>query len=508
MNRELWEDWLNYDARADLKAFQTVPTEKWVQLGEQHALQTFRTAAERVPAYRDFLAKNGVNPQTVRTIEDFRQLPLTDKASYFDNHSLSEVCVDGSLREAATIHGSSGSSGRGYYWPKTGVQDINACKGMVLLYVQYFDIDKFSSLVINCFSLGPWAAGEMVHSSAKAMGDKGLNVAVISAGLDADRFFTILSDLGGSFDQIIVGAYPSFFSYLASEAERRGVDFRDFKIGLVTGGERFSETWRRRMTRVFGFRRPYRDVASVLGTSETGLTGFSTPFSDALRIYLSDQGDVAKSLVGDVELPSIIQFIPPARYVEIVDGQIVVTCSGLVPLIRHNTQDVGQMFTPRELLACLPDFLDRFTALADSCGIPNLPVLAVQGRADALTILAINVFHNQLCSCIEAPELAEFLTGRFVAEEIETETADKHLRLLVELRSGVDHRDGLADEVTRLIAKNLATVNSEYAVALSTLGESVHPLVELVSAGSRDFLPSGKGSAIRRRLSNQLGGAS
>jgi len=503
MNRELWEDYLNYDARTDLKAFQTIPAERWMELGEQQALATFRDAAQRVPAYRDFLATNGVKPESVRTIEDFRHLPLTDKKNYLDTYTLNDIANNGTLQGSTVIWSSSGSSGEPHYWPRTPLQDASVYKGVELLLIQYFDVDRFSTLVINCLPMGTWTAGEIMHSSVKAMGDKGLSIAVISPGLDVDRFFEILNDLGKNFEKVIACAYPSLFSLLATEAERRELDFRDMRIGFVTGGEGFSEGWRRRMASVFRFRHPYRSIASVLGTSETGLTGFSTPLVDSVRMHLFEQTGLANSLFGGGELPSIIQFVPPARFVEIINRQIVVTCTGLVPLIRYNTHDLGQIFMPQELLASLPGFREQYHSLGEPHGMPNLPVLTVEGRADALTILAVNIFHNQLCSCIEAPELAEFLTGRFVAEEIETETAEKHLQLMIELRSGVDHHEGLANEVTRLIATNLAALNSEYAVALSTLGESVHPLVELVPAGSSNFLSSGKGSAIRRRPTGQ-----
>jgi phenylacetate-CoA ligase len=510
MNRELWEDWLNYDARADLKAFQTVPTAKWLEMGEQRALETFRTAAERVSAYREFLADRGIHPERVRTMDDFRQLPLTDKSSYFGTYSLSEVALDGTLHGAATIHTGSGSSGGLSYWPKSAPQDINSYKGVELLYVGHFDVDVKPTLFINCLAMGTWPAGEIMHAACKAMGDKGLPISVISPGLDADRFLAILVDLGKAFEQVIVGAYPSFLRNLVDAGLQQGVDFRRFNMKVLTGGERFSEEWRRYVTAKLGLEDPRRDIASCLGISEIGIIGFTTPLTEFLRMYLYDDSELGCRLFGDGPLPTLIQYVPPARYAEMVDGEIIVTCGGTIPIVRYNTMDIGALTTPGELLAAVPDsFVESYDALNEPYGIPNLPVLAVQGRADALTLLAVNIYHNQLCFALEAPELSQYVTGRFMAEEIETEEARGHLRLWVELRPSVDRQQDIRDQVQRQIAQGIAKMNDQYAAALNALGEDVFPLVELVQHSSGAFpLPSGKGSAIRRRLSNQPGGTS
>jgi phenylacetate-CoA ligase len=54
--------------------------EWWEREGEKKALVTFHQAAQRVPAYKDFLKKHNVNPEKVVTIEDFKQfVPVMTK---------------------------------------------------------------------------------------------------------------------------------------------------------------------------------------------------------------------------------------------------------------------------------------------------------------------------------------------------------------------------------------------------------------------------------------------
>lgn len=502
MGDTLLGDYLAYNARGDIAAFSTVPTARWLEMGEQRALETFRLAVASVPAYREFLAPHGISAEDVRTIEDFARLPLTDKGSYFERFPLAAVTVGGQLGSATAIHYSSGSTGEPHYWPKSAVQDMNAYKGLEFLYVSYFDIDTVQTLLVNCFGMGPWTAGEMVHTSAKMMGEKGLKISVISPGLNADQFFNIFRDLAGSFEQVIVGGYPSFLRDLVEEGVRRGVDVTRHNVKILTGGEKYSEHWRQYMAAQLGMARPHRDIASVLGTSETGVTSTSTPFSDFLRMYLHRNADTRTSLIGGGELPSVTQFIPPARYAEIVDGEIVVTCMGMVPMVRFNTHDRGQIFTPQQVRDRLPaSFWAEYAAIGELADIPNLPILTIDGRADALTVFGANVYHDQIGHVLEAPTLEPYVTGRFHAEQVESANAETHLKFTLELKPSVESNERLTAELRELIVTGLAATSSEYASVLAGAGEHAKPLVELLPYRTDGFLaPSGKigaGRALR-----------
>ena len=194
-----FDEYFSYNPREDLENFSKVPTEAWLKIGEQKALENFHLVSKAVPAYRDFLKKNKVSPEKIKTIDDFKQLPLTTKDNYFKKYPLNMLVMGGSLSGATTIHSSSGSTGKSFYFPKSPIQDINTYKGVELLYVYYFDIDKINTLLINCFGMGPWPAGEIVHTSTKMMGGKGLKISVISPGLHkaGHGFYHLTEPLSG-----------------------------------------------------------------------------------------------------------------------------------------------------------------------------------------------------------------------------------------------------------------------------------------------------------------------
>ncbi len=496
-----FDEYFSYNPREDLENFSKVPTEAWLKIGEQKALENFQLVSKVVPAYRDFLKKHKINPEKIKTIDDFKQLPLTTKDNYFKKYPLNMLVMGGDLGGATTIHSSSGSTGKSFYFPKSPIQDINIYKGVELLLVYYFDIDKINTLLINCFGMGPWPAGEIVHTSTKMMGEKGLKISVISPGLHKDLFFDFFKDLASNFEQVILAGYQSSLRDLVSEGVRRGIKFNQHNIKILTGGEIFSEDWRTYMSNHLGFKSPYKSIASVLGTAETGVTAFSTPFTDNLRIFLNKNSSYLKRFFAKNDLPSIVQFIPPARFVEIIKDEIVVTCLGLVPLTRYNSRDYGQILRPKDVLASTPNsFQNQYNSYKEPYGIPNIPILAIHGRSDGvITLYALNIYSDQIAQILEIPRLKRYLTCRAIIEKLETGYAKPYLKLTLELKPGFAPLRKLSNNIQEITATELAKINSEYAHLLSVYGNKVKPLIELKEYGSNEVVSkTGKGVSVRK----------
>ena len=62
---------------------------------ESKALKLFHDAANRIPAYGDFLRKQKLNPAAIKTVADFKRVPIMDKANYITQYDLAEMCWDG-----------------------------------------------------------------------------------------------------------------------------------------------------------------------------------------------------------------------------------------------------------------------------------------------------------------------------------------------------------------------------------------------------------------------------
>lgn len=491
------QEYFAYNPNKDFGAFVTVPTLGWQDAGEKAALTNFQNAAENVPAYGDFLYRHGVKPGLVTTIEAFKDVPPVDKENYISQYDLKDLLLpDGS--RTVVVHSSSGSSGRPRYWPKSLQQDLGTYRGVEMVWAMHFDSEK-PTLHINSFALGPWTAGDSMQTATRMMAHKGYPITTISPGTNQDLLFDEFNNLAPHYEQVVIDGYPSFLRDVINEGHRRGVDFKGHNVKLLVGGEKFSENWTDFMNRHLDFSDdPFGSVASVLGLSEIGVASFSTKFTNHLRAYLHRNEKYARELFGSEELHTITQIIPPARYAEIVDGNLLLTASGAVPLIRYDTKDRGLLMTPAFINDLMPkDFHEEKNA-HDYPNF-NLPILTIDGRADQTIILfGANIYPEQLASFTEQPGIAEILSGRLRAEKVEVDDADVRLKIIYELQSGSQPDEELQLKIQQSAANYLATVNGEYKNVLNSSGSKAKPVVVLLPYGSEEFnLVSGKGMAIK-----------
>src|SRR5687768_17248694 len=80
--KRLFADYWEFPINKAHIALQENDAEYWEQKGIERALQLFHAASERVPAYKDFLKKNHINPSLIQTAEDFKQVPTVNKNNY------------------------------------------------------------------------------------------------------------------------------------------------------------------------------------------------------------------------------------------------------------------------------------------------------------------------------------------------------------------------------------------------------------------------------------------
>jgi hypothetical protein len=80
--------------------------------GSASAARLFRDVAGTVPAYREFLAEHGVDPEST----DWSAVPLLTKENYLRRHPLPRLCRNGRLDASDMVAVSSGSSGQ----PRSG----------------------------------------------------------------------------------------------------------------------------------------------------------------------------------------------------------------------------------------------------------------------------------------------------------------------------------------------------------------------------------------------------
>src|ERR1051325_3778994 len=98
-------------------------SENWEKKRRNNALNLFSTAAKKVPAYKDFLHKNKINPNKIKTFEDFQLVPPITKKDYLRQYELRDLVWEGDLKKPLVFTSTTGSTGEPFYFPRSNALD-------------------------------------------------------------------------------------------------------------------------------------------------------------------------------------------------------------------------------------------------------------------------------------------------------------------------------------------------------------------------------------------------
>jgi phenylacetate-CoA ligase len=446
------------------------------------ALELFHEVAGAVPAYAAFLAGHGVDPRSVRTAADFARLPLVTKESYLGAYPLAERCRGGRLEDSDTVAVSSGSSGRPTVWPRSVVDELAVARRFEDALVHSFGGAGRSTLVVVCFALGSWVGGMYTAAACRHLAAKGYPVTVATPGNNVEEILRVVGELAPQFGQTVLAGYPPFVKNVVDEGVRRGVDWPAFGVRLLLAGEVFSEQWRELLGRRAGMTRAEHDSVSLYGTADAGVLGNETPLSVRIRRFLAATPAAARELFGDPRLPTLVQYDPMIRYFETVDGTLLFTGDGGVPLVRYHIADEGGLLGADELVAfCRRHGFDP----GDGDGRPFVYVF---GRSlFTVSYFGANVYPENVAAALDRPDLADDITGKFVML-VRTE-ADEERRLCVVVERAPDRPAPDPAALAAAVRDSLLRLNSEFANYVPPAYRT--PLVELRDPGDPEYFPPG-----------------
>ncbi len=290
--------------------------------------------------FRQRLDQAGVDPASVRGLEDLPRLPFTTKEDLRRAYPFGWTCVP--LEQVVRVHASSGTTGR-----------------RILATYTARDLDDWAEMFSRCYrmaGLGPqdrvqitpgyglWTAGIGFQAGVERLG--AMAVPIGPGNLDLQ--FEMLEELGST----ALCATASFGLLLAEEAERRGLTGRlALRVGIF-GSERWGEAMRAR-------------IQELLGIETFDIYGFT-------ELYGPGTGIDCREHQG-------IHYWDDYYAIEIVDpatgkprgpgetGEVVVTTlrKQAQPLLRYRTRD-----------------LSRFLPGPCPCGSPYPRIDRIQGRSD------------------------------------------------------------------------------------------------------------------------------
>jgi phenylacetate-CoA ligase len=396
-----------------LKFFASRSPEWWEKQGEKKALETFHEAAEKVPAYRDFLSKNGIKDHTkIQTIEDFKKyVPITTKENYILAYDLKER-LSVPYQKLFTIATTSGTTGKPVYWPRLAIQDQMVTFYYEILCRNMYRIHEIPTLVVVAFSLGNYIAGELNTFLWKEIALRhGNKVTVATPGSDLEGILEIFKGFIDKYDQIIVGGYPNFFKLFVDAGEREGINWKKYNIKLLYGGEPCPKALAQKLKeKILGEKTDPSFLLAVYGAADAGGIGFANPFTVIVGELLEKNSKLKNELglkgEGIYSEESLCQINTLAYFIEEVDERLTITFGGAVPLVRYNIKDIGKIIPYNQLIKTLEEEkINIFEILNEKASyfrVFKQPLVSVAGRESAISIDGANVFPFQIAEIIES----------------------------------------------------------------------------------------------------------
>lgn len=473
------------------KEYRTIEPKHIKKESEKRAFSIFQNTAKRVPAYKKFLKENGVNPKNIKSFEDFKKIPITDKNNYIKKYPLSERCVDGKLSSSRMMAMSSGTSGEPTYWPRSDEQEYEANIIHELIYKYLLKIGDKKTLVIICFPMGIYVSGIATVLPTWVNLNSKTKATFITPGNNKSEVLRAIKSLWNDFEKFVIIGHPFFVKDILENGIKDCLKWSSKDIRLLFCSEGFNEDWRNYVADLSGIKKPYYAM-STYGSSEMLLMGFETPLTVNTRIFLDKDRKGREDILPDTKvIPSIFQYDPRLRFIESVDKELIFTVNGGVPLIRFNMHDMGEVFD-FDIVSKKIDSVIKKTK-KDKEEIWKLPFVTLYGRSDrTLKFYAANIYPEHIRIALDHKSFLEKLTGKFVMCKKINEKMEQCLEINVEMVPNIQDNGELNSEIKKVITDKLKEINKEYLCIFEQYKDKdLSPEVKLCEFGDEKYFKPG-----------------
>ena len=371
-----WEPERECMAREDLE-----------QLQLERLQSTLYRVGTHVPFYKKKFEQLKFNYDDIRSLDDLRRLPFTEKQDLRANYPYGLFAVP--LRDVVRVHSSSGTSGQATVVGYTR-NDIKTWSNLVARVITAAGVTK-NDVIQIAFGYGLFTGGFGLHYGAELIG---ASVIPISAG-NTKRQIQIMQD----FKTTALVCTPSYALVLADAMMEMGINPNglSLRFGLF-GGEPWSE----------GMRKEIHQKLGIVATDNYGLSevmgpGVAGECSECNGLHINEDHFLLEILD-----PKTFEPVPEGEIGELV---ITTLTKEAFPMIRYRTRD-----------------LTRFIPGACPCGRTLKRMERVMGRTDDMLIIkGVNVFPMQIEKVL-----------------FEVEGVEPHYQIIVE-------RENHADKITVLV---------------------------------------------------------
>lgn len=320
----------------------------------------------RVPWYREKMDAMGVSPSDIKTLDDVRLLPFTDKAALRETFPFGMFAT--SLDEIVELHSSSGTTGKPIVVGYTK-DDMDVWSECIARLAQMAGVTA-SDRVQMAFGYGMFTGGFGLHYGIQRIGGT-----MIPAGAgNTERHIQMIEDYGTT----VLIATPSYAMHICEVGERVGFDWASstLRVGLF-GGEPCPP----------GLKAEIESRMHITCTDNYGLTEVMGPGVSGECLAHRDQQHIAEDhFLWEVVDPDTGEPVPDGEM-----GELVLTPLDKkgIPVLRYRTHDLTRVVTDK----C-------------ACGRTMARMQKVRSRCDDMLIIrGTNVFPSQVEDVISDIEL-------------------------------------------------------------------------------------------------------
>ena len=365
------------------------------------------------------MQEKGLLPGDIKSVEDLKNLPFTEKSDLRDNYPFGMFAVP--MSEIVRLHASSGTTGKSTVVGYTR-NDLQMWSEVVTRALCMAGVHK-NDIVQVAYGYGLFTGGLGLHYGTENLG---ATVIPISGG-NTKKQIQLMQDFGTT----VIACTPSYALYIAEVLKEMGVDPGSLNIRVgIFGAEPWSENMRREIEAKLKIR-----AIDIYGLSEIVGPGVSCECVEQSGMHINEDHFIPEIIDPETLLP-----LPAGEIGELVFSTI--TKEGM-PILRYRTRDLTRLIYDK----C-------------ECGRTLVRMEKCMGRSDDMLIIrGVNVFPSQIESVLL--EMSE--TEPHYLLIVERNDSLDILKLLVEVQEQF-----FSDEIRELEALRKKITN----VIQSTLGIS------------------------------------
>lgn len=330
------------------------------ELQSKHLRETVRLEYENVPLYRARMDARGIKPQDIKSVEDLRLLPFTEKTDLRDEFPFGLMAAPKS--EIIRIQGSSGTTGKPIVAGYTQ-NDVDIWTDMVARAITAAGGGK-DDIIQIAYGYGLFTGGLGAHQGATKVGAM---VLPMSSG-NTPRQILMMRELGIT----MLCCTPSYAAHLGETIREMGIKPEELKLKSgVFGAEPWSEEMRTHLEEILGI-----DACDIYGLTEIAGPGVAFECLEKKGMHVNED-----HVIVEIIDPVTEEQLPYGESGELVFTTI--TKTGM-PMLRYRTHDI-----------C------RLDASPCQCGRTHIRMKRLTGRTDdMLVIRGVNVFPSQIESIL------------------------------------------------------------------------------------------------------------